>query len=598
MNEQLVCSFSLPFDNTTHCDEPNVLNQNCSTGLPGVCGTGITRCISGQVTCVATIMPGSVQEIPFNGLDDDCDCVIDNSNDDGSGNNPNNSTMGATETPIRGQAPFVYADGIGAMIDRGNARDASNNFSAMLAIPDSNSRRMSSFLWQWGQFVDHDIALIRDNTSDPFFIRVPAGDRFFDPQGTGNVTIPMFRSEFRDGVTSPRIPVSNITQWQDASNVYGSDPVRMLWLRTGTGGRMKMTPEGFLPRNADLLDNLTPDFFVAGDIRVNEQVGLMSMHTLWVREHNYWANRLQRSHPTWTDEMVYRLARLVVTAEIQHITYDEFLPALLGPFALAPYAGYDASIDARIMNEFSSAAFRIGHTLLNDQLLRLNEDGSAYARGHLSLRQAFFNVSELTQPGSFDAMMRGFAAQQANEIDMQVIDGVRNFLFGRPGAGGLDLVALNVQRGRDHGLPDYNTVRAAFGLPRRTTFDQITSNATIAAALQAFYGSIDNIDAFLGLLAEDHVFGASVGETHGVILRDQFRRLRDGDRNYYQNNAALVRDHPDLVSEVVRVTLAQVIQRNSNVRRIQPQVFFVPLQPRGQLTCCDRIDDPFLIAYP
>src|SRR6202011_2516467 len=101
--------------------------------------------------------------------------------------------------------------------------------------------------------------------------------------------------------------------------------------------------------------------FLTGDVRGNENVLLVSIETLFVREHNRLADQFAAEHPEWTDEQLYQAARQVVGAEIESITYNEFLPALLGPGALPAYVGYDPSINPGIANEFSTAAFRVGH---------------------------------------------------------------------------------------------------------------------------------------------------------------------------------------------------------------------------------------------
>ena len=125
------------------------------------------------------------------------------------------------------------------------------------------------------------------------------------------------------------------------------------------------------------------------------------------------------------------------------------------------------------------------------------------------------------------------ASSDSEEIDTKVVDSLRNFLFGPPGSGGLDLASLNIQRGRDHGLADYNSTRAALGLPKVTSFAQITSDPNLQRALQQTYGSVDNIDLWAGGLPEDHVPGSSLGPTFQRIIADQFTRLRDGDRFFH-----------------------------------------------------------------
>ncbi|MDP5033510.1 MAG: hypothetical protein NWP31_01055, partial [Solirubrobacteraceae bacterium] len=160
------------------------------------------------------------------------------------------------------------------------------------------------------------------------------------------------------------------------------------------------------------------------------------------------------------------------------------------------------------------------------------------------------------------------ASGNMQEIDLKVVDDVRNFLFGPPGSGGFDLAAMNIQRGRDHGLADYNTVRAAYGLRRVTSFAQISSNSDTAAALEAAYGSVSNIDLWVGGLAEDHVRGGSLGPVFTRIVADQFARLRDGDRFYYENS---LRGRE--LSQVRRTTLSKVLRENTALTTVQRNAF-------------------------
>ncbi|MCA9037105.1 MAG: hypothetical protein KDA91_18340, partial [Planctomycetaceae bacterium] len=170
-----------------------------------------------------------------------------------------------------------------------------------------------------------------------------------------------------------------------------------------------------------------------------------------------------------------------------------------------------------------------------------------------------------------DVLFRGAAVQAAQELDVQIVDGVRNFLFGEPGQGGLDLASLNIQRGRDHGLADYNTTREAMGLPRVSSFDDISSNPMVAAALELTYGNVDNIDLWVGGLAEDHLADSSMGITFTTILVDQFQRLRDGDRFWYENIFTGTE-----LQTLRNTTLAEVIERNTDVQFAQSNVFFTP----------------------
>ena len=239
------------------------------------------------------------------------------------------------------------------------------------------------------------------------------------------------------------------------------------------------------------------------------------------------------------------------------ITYREFIPALLGPGALRTYDGYKPDVNPGIATEFSTAAYRIGHTLINDDVEMLDNDGNEIEEP-LALAEAFFNPSVLQAVGP-DPLLKYLATDNAQEVDTRLVGGLRNFLFGPPGAGGFDLASLNIQRGRDHGLPDYNTVRAAYGLPRMADFPGITANQSVQTKLKNLYGSVDAIDLWVGGLSEDHLPGSSVGPTFQRILADQFERIRDGDRFWYQR----IFKGPQLEA-IEKMRLADIIRRNTS----------------------------------
>ena len=487
---------------------------------------------------------------------------------DGTMNNIIGFYWGSAETNLRRRVPSAYGDGISsaAGATRKPARSISNYVCNQNDLSIPNDRDLSSMVWQWGQFLDHDISITESH--DPLEalpIVVPTGDRYFDPFGAGGQTISLFRSHYRTGQSSDsaREQINSITSWIDGSNVYGSDDATALSLRTMLDGLMKTSDGDFLPTDET-------GFFLAGDVRANEQVGLTSMHTIFLREHNRIARRLKTLYPTMTDEQIYVRAKKRVGAVIQVITYNEFLPALLGKNALRPYRGYNPLVYPNISNLFSTAAYRFGHTMLDTELLRLDANGQEIAAGNLALRDAFFNPANLTSVG-VDPYLKGLTLQQAQEVDAKIISDVRNFLFGAPGSSGFDLAALNIQRGRDHGLADFNTVRAFYRLERYNSFDEVNSDLSVSFGLSQAYRSIDEIDPWVGLLCEEHLPGKSVGETLYTVLKQQFEALRDGDRFWYE------RDFYGAELEFLRTTtLAKVIARNSGVRNMQPNVFFVP----------------------
>ena len=491
---------------------------------------------------------------------------------DGKGNNQAHPAWGSSKQPFLRLSKVAYADGLSTPsgADRPSARLLSNHFSASPEDGILNDREFSAFVYAWGQFLDHDLDLTETaSPKETFPIAVPTGDAWFDPDSTGAMTISLSRSAYKT-IGGVRQQVNSITAFLDGSQIYGSDATRSAALRTFSGGRMKTSTGNLLPFNTLGLANANDahrvddtKLFVAGDVRANENPELLSLHTLFLREHNRLAAAAARQHPTWTDEQLFQHARRVVIAELQKITYDEFIPAMLGK-RLPPYQGYRKDVNPGIATEFSTAAFRVGHSMLGDDIEFLDNDGEEI-RDEMLLRDAFFNPTVVSET-NIDPILKYLASDDAQEIDTMVVDDVRNFLFGAPGQGGFDLAALNIQRGRDHGLADYNTIRAAYGLPRITRFDQITSDKQVQDQLATTYGNVNKIDLWIGGLAEDHVPGSSLGPTFTRILTDQFRRLRDGDRFWYQALPA--------ISGMDRVSLANIIRLNTKLTKLQKNVFF------------------------
>lgn len=498
---------------------------------------------------------------------------------DGSENNLSNPDWGLAGTQFLRKTTVGYADGIAAPIDvdAPNPRTISNAVNAQIHSV-LNDRNLSDFIWAWGQFVDHDMSLSETIVpTEDFSIRIPTGEPLFDPFSTGRQKIPLARSAYDHAtgtsIENPRQQVNSITSFLDASQVYGTDAVRAAALRSFLGGKLKTSEGNLLPFNVDHLPNAmstSSAFFLSGDVRANEQPTLIALHTLFLREHNRIAEELTQDHPEWTDEEIYQGARNIVIAEINSVTYNEFLPALLGSSAVPAYAGYASDVNPGIENAFAGAGFRIGHTMISPTILRLNESGSIIPQGNLSMLQSFFNTSVITNDG-IEPIMRGLSAQAMQEIDPYVIGDLRNFLFGPPGAGGMDLASINIQRGRDHGLPSYNEARRNYGLQPRTDFSEITSNAQVAERLRLTYDSnIEKVDLWIGGLAEDHLPESSVGEIFTRILVDQFRRTRDGDRFWYEHVMG-----PSEIAEIKATRLSDIIKRNSEVVSLQRNVFYL-----------------------
>lgn len=528
----------------------------------------------------------NVSERPFDSLSelidpDSSDSQIVFRSIDGMFNNTQHPTWGSVDQPLLRMTFADYGDGLDtpAGASRPSARHVSNVVVAQEGVR-FNPQGASDFLWAWGQFLDHDLDLSEAAApTEAFHIPVPAGDPFFDPTGTGTQVIPLARTIYEHDAAMVRQQLNEITAYIDASNVYGSDEVRATALRTNDGtGRLQVSTGDLLPFNTAGLPNaalpgMDPgDLFLAGDVRANEVVTLAALHTLFVREHNRLADAFHAEFPTASGDELYEAARMLVGAELQVITYNEFLPVLLGS-ELPPYQGYDPTVDAGVTNEFSTAGYRVGHTMLASVIRRVDAQGLPIPEGPLALRDAFFAPSQLVATG-LDPVLRGLATQRAQEIDAMVVDDVRNFLFGPPGSGGFDLPSLNIQRGRDHGLPGYNATRVALGLPAAVTFADITTDPVQAQRLSDAYGTPDAVDLWVGGLAEDPVPGGMVGELLAEILTSQFLTLRDGDRFWYQNSLS-----PALLAEVEGRTLAMIIRDNTGIGAELPDDVFLAQTP-------------------
>jgi Animal haem peroxidase len=313
------------------------------------------------------------------------------------------------------------------------------------------------------------------------------------------------------------------------------------------------------------------EMFLAGDDRANVTILLASIHTLWVREHNRLCGVLAAANPTWDDDKLYQEARRRVIALNQVVTFEEYLPAVLGKTAVPAYPGYSANLNATQSNEFAHAAFRFGHSQLNQLIARVDEQGSSIIFGAVRMRDQFFTPERLVDEEGIEPVIRGMAFQPLQSVDFRINFDVRNFLYGPPDLLGLDLASFNIQRGRDHGLPSYTAARVALGLPAVTSFAQVSSDPTVGQRLAAAYQTVDQVDLWLGGLCEDHLPGSLVGPLFHKIVRDEFLRVRDGDRLWYENGQF----SPAELAELRATRLADVILRNTSIIRVQRDVFHV-----------------------
>lgn len=500
----------------------------------------------------------------------------------GTSNNLIRPEWGSIGIPLLKISYADYKDGVSEIqTSRPNPRIISNAICTKTEL-NPNKLNLTDLVWTWGQFIDHTLALTKSNDAEPVNIITPSLTEDESEQYP-NRTIIFNRSKEVDKQWKTAIHRqhgNSISAYIDASTVYGYSDQRAYVLRLLDGsGKMKTqindNDEILLPFNIYGLENdshnphAPPEsLYIAGDIRVNENVLLIAMHTLFIREHNRLCDVIIQNNPELSgiDELIYQQAKRILTGIIQSITYNEFLPALLGPnYNLDTYDGYDSKINVSIADEFTTAGYRIGHGMLSPTL-KIGD-----TTNEVKLRDVFFTPSYV-QTNGINELLLGASLKKMQEINGQVVDDVRNFLFGPPTANMiLDLASLNIQRGRDHGLPNYNDVREAYGLARLSSFTQVTSNISVSSNLTTLYETPDNMDTWIGVMVEDHVDGGAVGELCATIIRDQFYRLRKGDRYYFENDQIL---SVQLKQSIRTTLLSDVITRNTNIN-VNNDVFHV-----------------------
>jgi hypothetical protein len=604
---------------------------------------------------------------------------------DGSANNRNRPDWGRAGTAYTRVAAARYADGRSQPVSGPNSRFVSNRIFNDVSQNLFSENGVSQWGFTWGQFLDHTFGL-RDEAGTVANIPFNQGDPLESFTNTLG-SIPFTRSAATPGtgVSNPRQQTNTVSSYIDAWAVYGGTDTRLDWLREGSNdgnpnnnsAKLLLDPSALLPRrdargNAATAPTMATDgrligqpgrAMVAGDVRANENIALTATHTLFAREHNRIVGLLPR---ILSEDTKFAIARRIVIAEQQWITYNEFLPSL--GVRLPAYQGYNPNVNANLGNEFATVGYR-AHSMIHGEI-ELETDAARYTETELSqlralgveiipseeepgvvelvvpLNVAFFNP-DLVGLLELGPLLQGIGLEAQYKNDEQIDNQLRSVLFqvpvsGNPGCldgpelpecfrGVVDLGAIDIERGRDHGMPTYNQLRNAFGLSSRTSFRAVTGEATesfptdpeltlgneindpdsldfvrligrdgqdipldseeaeasavqgirrtsTAARLRAVYGSVNNLDAFTGMISEPHVAGTEFGELQLAMWRRQFQALRDGDRFFYGNdpNLNLIR----LVYGIdFRRSLGDVIALNTDIPRneLEPNVFLAPV---------------------
>ena len=450
-----------------------------------------------------------------------------------------------------------------------------------------------------------------------FPIPIPPRDRFYSWVNLTATCLNFVRSTPVCG-RRVRQQFNQLTAFLDGSNVYGSQEEHASVLRTYEDGLLAInkitnqppTKEQLnLRPNRNLLRPETQKDFVAGDMRVNEHPFLTAMHVIFIREHNRIAYQLKKHLPEYLrkDETLYQEARRIVIGEMQNIVYGEYLPTILGAKYMDKYGllvtestDYDETIEPNIFNEFASAAFRFGHSMINSMFMLVSQrkprQQSGSSKSFWRLREIFDGQKVKGDRLPLESMIEGLISQMPQTCDAYFSSEVTDHLFQKNHHRenfGEDLLAINIQRGRDHGLPSYNSYRKKCGLTPLTSWNERPSEQEeqFWLKLKEVYDKVDDIDLMVGGVSEKSVRGGAVGPTFACIIGEQFRKLKYGDRFFYTHRDG--RDGAKGLSHTVKSfilqrTLGDIICDNTALDSTQKWVTLQPDESYNPFELCSE----------
>ncbi|XP_076115704.1 peroxidase-like protein [Mytilus galloprovincialis] len=541
----------------------------------------------------------------------------------GSCNNLRNPLWGASFTTQARFLPPAYGDefNLGSIPRRKSItgvplpspRDISNALFNTGTSPP-RSKRFSIDLTHFGQFIDHDFVstpILRDDDQDidccngnTPVIR-PECFSFSTPPGDFKTTcMPFVRSDFgvEPGcIPGPRNQINQRTSFLDLSVAYGNTLDGQKDLRENGTGRLleglnRILPDG--PPGTECLNGET--CFKSGDNRPAEVPMLTVIHIIFLREHNNIVERL-RSLGYSDGEQLYQEAKKILTGVYQHIIYTEYLPVILGDEGMDIFGlrstpsgfntQYNPSVNAATRNSFGAAAYRFGHSLVGSLVESYNEDFTP--RDKEPMEDHFFStrlIRNFDDKFGPDAISRWMTTQFKSKSDRFLTPAVRNRLFQTMPKNGFDLSALNIQRGRDHGIPAYNRWRQFCGLHAAqhfgTNYNGLTDHDSLSAkALKSVYRSPDDIDLFAGGLTEKIAPGALVGPTFRCLIGFQFMLFKTGDRFFYENNFYPTRFSAAQLQQIKKQTLSALYCRTMDVNTMPESSFDTPLAGKERKPC-------------
>ncbi|CAG0891147.1 unnamed protein product [Darwinula stevensoni] len=521
---------------------------------------------------------------------------------DGWYNNLAHPTWGAVESRLTRKTPPSYGDGVYMMA--GEGRPSPRMLSQIFMKGEDgmgSGLNRTALLVFFGQLVSSEILMASEPGCPIELQRIPIEkcDEMYDKDCQGDQWMPFHRAWYDDRTgqspNCPREQMNAMTSWIDGSFVYSTSEAWANAMRSFVNGTLMTSNETHLlppknekrvplfnPPSPHMLKQMHPErLFLLGDARTNQNAAILTMGILFFRWHNVLAHRIQQQNPTWTDEEIFQRARRLVIASLQSIIANEFLPAFLGD-NLRPYEGYKPDIHPGVTHAFQAAAFRFGHSMVPPGLYR--RDGECNFQGTYTgdpayrLCSTWWDASHLLEdPSLVEEFIMGMASQVAEKEDSVLCSDVRDKLFGPLEYSRRDLGALNIMRGRDNGLSDYNTVRQGFGLPQIKTFEEINpamaaKHPDIFEKMRDLYGSVNNIDLYVGGMLESQ---NGPGPLFRKIIKEQFERIRDADRFWFENEDNGIFSQEE-IDKIRQLRLYDVILNSTSIRpgEIQEKVFF------------------------
>ncbi|OWA53437.1 Peroxidasin-like protein [Hypsibius exemplaris] len=486
--------------------------------------------------------------------------------------------------------------------------------STVIGQKTENAPTWTAMFTEFGQFLStpkwEDAACCGSSGrrhADCFPITIPDNDPFYARFGQKCMefirSLPGVRPGCRLG---HREQLNQNTAYIDGSAIYGVNDETIFQVRDvrkGSKGRMDTTAPfsdkpGYtiLPRaqfNAHTnktvvcLDK-TPDklCFIAGDDRCNLHIGLQTMHTIFVRHHNNIVTELSRmpENLRWDDEKLYQEARAIIASQLQHIVFNEYLPVLLGitevkrrgltPLQSGRFQGYDVSVDASLTNEFSTAAFRVGHSMVHDKLPRLNEKFDAI--GQISVHTTFLKASQFYKEGIVDELVRGMARQAGKIVGPSV-------------TAALSQQPSQTRRIRSLARTWHCKLSTADNFAALKKLKALTGRSV--DKFQSVYANVEDIDLYVAGISEVRKPDGIIGATMACIIAEQFGRLRSGDRFWYENDLPLPsRLTNQQLAAIRRTSMASILCTTAlAMNAVQPRVFETLTIPGNGPVDCSQI---------